>query len=651
MDSLAFRQLHLDFHTPELGEPLAARFDRRAFQETLQLAEVDSITLTARCHHGYLYYDSQLPARHPDLTFDLLMEQIAACHEVGIRAPVYVTVGWDALVAEQHPEWLERKPDGSCYGHDVGQLRPGWKKLCLASPYIFYLKEQLADLIAHVGTELDGLFFDIVWQDACYCNHCLELMKQQGIDAEDEQQVFQFAKQVAADFKQEISRFVWELVPDCPIFYNDGNMTPDLRASLDAYSHLEIESLPSSNWGYHHFPVAARYARTLGKEYLGMTGKFHKGWADFGGYKNRAALEYECFLALALGAKCSIGDQLYPDGVLQKETYARIGEVYRTVKKMEPYCQAVAPLVECAVFYQKAQQKQAEKISPALTGAVRMLNEAHIQFDVVDQEADFASYPLLILPDDVCLTPDLSAKIDTYMTSGGKVIFCGQTALTGHLAGSPVEAATISEYEKEYFKVGTEAHEHIWYGRGVHASPCTGSRTIADLWRPYFNRTYRHYYGHFDAPPKEPSGFPAIVRNQQASFFSHPVFTPYANESPRIYRSCVMNEVLAHLGRPIVDSRAPSSADLLLNEQKQHNRYLLHVLHYIPEQRARNLAVIEDGMPLCQQEVTLHLPKSIKRVALLEAGTELPFVETAGSITFTIPEVLGHEMVILTYEP
>ena len=69
--------------------------------------------------------------------------------------------------------------------------------------------------------------------------------------------------------------------PDCTIFYNAGHVGPCTRASRDAYTHFELESLPSGEWGYLHFPVTARYARTLGLDCMGMTGKFHTEWGDF----------------------------------------------------------------------------------------------------------------------------------------------------------------------------------------------------------------------------------------------------------------------------------------------------------------------------------------------------------------------------------
>ena len=38
------------------------------------------------------------------------------------------------------------------------------------------------------------------------------------------------------------------------------------------------------------FPFSARYCQGLGVDYLGMTGKFHGSWGEFGGFKHPNAL-------------------------------------------------------------------------------------------------------------------------------------------------------------------------------------------------------------------------------------------------------------------------------------------------------------------------------------------------------------------------
>ena len=105
MQSLRSRQVHLDFHTSELMPAVGSAFDAKQFQKALKLGHVNSITIFAKCHHSWSYYPTKAGMKHPTLKTDLLGRQIAACHEIGVRCPIYVTVGWSANEAEKHPEW------------------------------------------------------------------------------------------------------------------------------------------------------------------------------------------------------------------------------------------------------------------------------------------------------------------------------------------------------------------------------------------------------------------------------------------------------------------------------------------------------------------------------------------------------------------
>src|SRR5918996_5692046 len=79
---LRFRQIHLDYHTSPHITDVGAAFDPEEFASTLVRARVDSVTCFARCHHGYIYYDTKAfpERRHPHLRRNLLAEQIEACH-------------------------------------------------------------------------------------------------------------------------------------------------------------------------------------------------------------------------------------------------------------------------------------------------------------------------------------------------------------------------------------------------------------------------------------------------------------------------------------------------------------------------------------------------------------------------------------------
>ena len=160
-------------------------------------ARVDSITCFSRCHHGWIYHDTKFPARHPHLTRNLLKEQIEACHNVGIRVPIYITAGWDEYSAREHPERCEVTPEGKLTHN--GPLQAGWHKLCFnRTPYVDYVVAQTEEVLQTLP--VDGLFFDIIFQGQCCCSACVRDMQAEGLNPGAEVDRKRFAAAVIRRF-------------------------------------------------------------------------------------------------------------------------------------------------------------------------------------------------------------------------------------------------------------------------------------------------------------------------------------------------------------------------------------------------------------------------------------------------------------------
>lgn len=108
---MRYRQVHLDFHTSENVEGIGEKFNKRHFQNALKAGCVNSITVFSKCHHGWSYHPSKVNQMHPNLKFDLLGAQLEACREIDVKAPVYISAGFDENQAKLHPEWLCRQKD------------------------------------------------------------------------------------------------------------------------------------------------------------------------------------------------------------------------------------------------------------------------------------------------------------------------------------------------------------------------------------------------------------------------------------------------------------------------------------------------------------------------------------------------------------
>ncbi|WP_395095280.1 alpha-amylase family protein [Armatimonas sp.] len=657
---LRFRQVHLDFHTSPDIPGIGAAFDAAEFAATLEKASVNSITSFARCHHGWLYYDSKAhPERvHPNLSNkNLLPAQIMACHAKNIRVPIYTTVQWDDYTAERHPEWLMIEEDGRQSG--TKPFEPGfYRVLDVFHPgYRQFLFDHVKDLFACVP-EVDGLFFDIVGPRVSFAPHWIAALDAAGLNPQDASDRQRFATQVIQDWQAEMTAFVRKLSLDCTIFYNSGHVGTRHRSESESYTHWELESLPSGGWGYLHFPQAQRYARTLGLPCLGMTGKFHTSWGDFHSFKNPAALEFECFHMLALTAQCSIGDQLHPSGKIDAATYDLIGGVYGQVKAKEPWCVGATPVTDVALMTSEEFTEYSPHSGRNLAhihGGIRMLQELGIQFDIIDSQSDWMRYKLLILPDEIPFDTRLSSKLDAFVYNGGTVIASYKSGLgsdgqfvTGELG---VKAIGDAPFSPDFIVPGNGIGDnlpktgHVMYQKALEVTPANGGSVLCWAEVPYFNRTWRHFCSHAHTPSSGERKYPAVVASGAGIYFAHPIFRQYQLNAPLWVKTLLKDAIEMLLPRPVLSVKGPSSLLATLNRQEAESRHIVHLLHYIPERRGQALDVIEDVIPVHNIEVTVRLGQPVSAVKLVPDGAALAFTVENGAVKFTVPTVNGHAMV------
>jgi hypothetical protein len=671
---LRFRQVHLDFHTSPLIPGVGADFDPDAFARTLTEAHIDSITCFAVCHHGMFYYPTKVGQMHPHLQRDLLGEQIAACHQHGIRVPAYITVVWNEHQANLHPEWRQIAPDGRPAGRRPLELvgKTEWQWLCMNSPY--------ADHVATVVDEVlrtypvDGLFMDIVMtvKPGCVCRYCLAEMREQGLNPERDEDLQRHALAVERRFMARISNLAWSLRPDLPVFYNSrlrlaGDPQLGNRPETPYFSHWEIESLPSGGWGYTHFSLYARYFQTLGKPMLGMTGAFHRSWADFGTVKGQAALDYECFRALALGAQCSIGDQMHPRGVLNPETYRRIGRTYAQVEAKEPWCRDATPLAEIGLLLPHDLLSGTRALGlDSESGALHLLLELGMQVAVIDADADFSAYRVLVAPDTVRLDNDLATRLRAYLTAGGALILSHEAGLT--LDGSAfvlaqelgLEYLGPSRDDVEFLRPvqGLErevpAMDHVLYERGSAVRAWEGTTVLGELIPPYFSRTWEHFNSHAQTPPDPtaPHDLAALTIRGRVAYVSHPIFRAYHLHGYPVYREIIAALLRRLLPDPLVRVEAPTTAEVTLLRQQAPagdlaERLICHILHYVPQRRTPDLDLVEDVIPLYDVSLAVRTGWTPSAAYLAPQHTALPVTMNDGYAQVRVPRIDGHAMVVL----
>ena len=657
MPELSPRQIHLDFHTSEHIPGVAAHFDAQAFAGTMQKSHVSSVTVFARCHHGWLYYPSKaFPERiHPTLANrNLLLEQVRALHEKGVRAPVYITVQWDYYSAVRHPEWLIRKADGAHEGSPFTEAG-FYQSLCVNTGYEAFLREQTAEVCSLLGDELDGIFFDIVGIRPCLCAACREKMRAEGVDMQDDKAVRAFAKRSIDRFKRDMTALVRSYSKDCTIFYNAGHVGPCTLESAETYTHFELESLPSGSWGYLHFPVTARFARTLGKDCMGMTGKFHTVWGDFHSLKNRAALEFECFRMLSYGFACSVGDQLEPYGELNAAAYRLIGSVYGEMEQREAYARPSRALVEAALVTSENPLYE-QQIPDSIMGAAQMLEEIGLQFDIIGREAELSGYPLVILPEDFVSDSVFWEKLSAYAAAGGRILSVGAGGANSDGDLPPcfgaVHEGQISQFPDfvlgdGILGSGLEADmEYAMYLPGEAVAPAEGAEVVLWARAPYFMRSGAHFCSHGYTPSAHGKPYPAAVKHGNVLTFSHPLFRQYRQNAPRWCKILMQNALDQMLPAPrLVRHNGPSTMSVTLLDQPEKGRVCAHILSYIPVRKSKDIDIIEERTKLSQVEFTFRLPHGIGAARLAPERTSLPVCD--GRVT--VPEIDGYAVIEIPY--
>lgn len=531
---------------------------------------------------------------------------------------------------------------------------PGfYQALCVNTGYYDFLEALTLEIVDLLGDRLDGLFFDIVGNRSCTCAACRKEMEERGLDFGDAEITRKFGKFVMDRFKNRLSAVIRAKKANCSIFYNAGHIGPYIRQSIDAFSHFELESLPSGWWGYLHFPTTARYARTLGKPCLGMTGKFHTEWGDFHSLKNRAALEFECFRMLSFGFAVSVGDQLEPNGKLNPNTYRLIGDIYKQVEEREEWVKGSYALTEAAIVTPETTD---QNVPECIYGAAQMLEELAVQFDIIDAEQEFGKYKLLILPESLRVGERFIERLNEYTAKGGAVLAVADGGMTEKDEYPDCYGITyLGKSEGNDFVVANavigkdlpEGNEFVVETEACRFAPKRGTNTIMWAAMPYFYRSGTNFCSHLYTPSSKTNLRPAVSRRGNVVVFSPKIFTHYRKKAPYWCKAMIRDALDLLLGeKKLLRHNGASTIQCSILEQREKNRYLLHILHYIPVRKCTDIDIIEERTTTYGLEVELALPRRIHSARLVPEGVSL---EIIGGRKLMIPKINGYQIVELNY--
>jgi len=655
MQRIRARQVHLDFHTSEHIPDVGAKFDKRQFQEALTLGHVNHINVFAKCHHGWSYYPTLAGNTHPALHRNLLGEQIEACHEIGVRAPIYFTTGFSDNDIRVHPEWAARARDGSILTSNYDEkARPtdrkplfAWRFLCPSGGYRELILAQVREICEQF--EVDGFWFDIcACSGPCFCENCRAGMRTAGLDPADDAQAGRYYDEVWESLLSACNEIVLSRHPAASLYYN--GMTTWGHDFSQWMTHLEMEDLPSSSGGYDRLPLRCKHYGTREKPLVGMTGKFHTSWGEFGGFKPSSALRYECAAMISWSAACSVGDQMHPSGEMDMETYRLIGEAFRYVEEIEDLGIDGEMCANLGLWISGS--------LPHDQGVANMLLESQHDFEAAGPGRDLGRFRTIILPGGRCLDPAGAALLSAYVAGGGTILALHEGPLDSRENHFALEVGADylgpANYELDYLVAGPELGVNLVTSPILHSLAAlrvrpTGGQVLARIKEPYFDRTYEHYCSHQNAPHRpEFAAHPGAVRWGRVLYLPHPLGRIYLENGARIHRDLFLNALHLLYSRPTLSVQLPSAGRVNLLHQPAKSRYVAHLLYAPPLLRGKCL-VIDDLPPLLEVPLELRVPQPVSRAYLAPQVKDLPIERSSDSIRIVIPRMECHQAVVFEY--
>jgi hypothetical protein len=603
------------------------------------------MTVFAKCHHGYTYYPSKVSTMHPGLKFNLLQAEVDAIHAAGAKAPIYIPIGWSEKDAVEHPEWhqINFHTKLSAYKGAVPSPEEDidaplqdctWTTLCPRGGYGAHLEAITREVCENFDVS-DGVFYDICfWSDACVCDSCRAGMLAMGLDPENYEDAKKYYSLGRIEMMKKLTGIVHEYAKDAPVFYNGGAEMN--RPEFHPYqTHYELEDLPTAWGGYDFMPLRAKFFEKYGKRFVGMTGKFHNTWGEFGGFKDKEALRYECADMLSVGASISVGDHMHPSGALDESTYRMIGHAFDYAAQIAPFAENTSAYTDLAVWL--------SGVYFSNMGASKLLQNMHLEYDIVQSGDDLGKYRCILLPDYVNLSETDKAHLKAFADRGGVVIASFESVFDA----LGIEKLAISKADMDYIQcdVGDYTTPFLSYAKAYQVK--TDGEVLARVYEPFFNRTRRHFCGHKNTPYQlNPADYPALVKRGNVLYFAHPVFEAYNKSGNFVLEQYIMQAIESVYAKAIITRELPSCGRVRLRENKEEGFLALHVLYAPPVNRG-NVCLLPDFPKLHDVTVTLKVNRAITSVTAEPDGEAIPFIQTGDSVTLALPPFRLHQLIIL----
>jgi hypothetical protein len=271
------------------------------------------------------------------------------------------------------------------------------------------------------------------------------------------------------------------------------------------------------------------------------------------------------------------------------------------------------------------------------------------------------NYKLVIIPDRGYVDPQMAAKLASYRARGGAILFSHEATLDNGafaLPNCPVNYVEPCPYTPSYMKLGSDLGdglpetEFVNYRAGSYVEAKSGTSSLGEVWKPYFNREPGQFSSHAQTPVDSATGYPVGVLSEDGklAYLYAAVFRGYRDDGFYVYKEIVRRMIGKLLPEPLIMPLAnvPASMEISVLRQPDLNRTVVHLVAFTPQRRTANNEFIEDAVPVCDVEFGLRTGNPPTRVALQPRDHPIDFRMDGSYCIITVRKVVTHQ--IVTFE-
>ncbi|MBQ9760925.1 MAG: hypothetical protein IJW16_06210 [Clostridia bacterium] len=661
----SFRRHLCDMHIDDWDDSFLSRFDPESYVENLKRARVQSAMLYFQSHVGLCYYPTESGKMHRAFVGceDKMRRLVDLCHENGITVTGYYSLIYNTYEHDRHPSWRMLDAEGYSHRERVGACadmefssskKPPRYGFCCPNnhEYRAFVKEQIKEMAAYFPT-VEGMFYDMLfWPHPCYCDACKKRWRDEvggelpvAIDWQDGRWLLHMQKR--REWMGEFAHWVTDL-------------TKAMLPSVSVEHNVAYSALPNGTVANCEEVISAcDYAG--GDLYRGISSqsfacKFYRAITKNQPFEymfSRCAPKLSAHTQIKVsdvlratvglttahhGASLAI-DAIDPVGTMDARVYTHLGEIFGELEALEPYLSG-KPIADVGLYYSLKSKFDpfAEGYTNYLgvTNTVENLIGAHLLSDVTGGFAPLDRFPAIVAS---CLTEEDAydyERLQNYVRTGGTLYISGGACkglleaffgakCTGRTAESVVYLSP-KESVADAFGHFNESYPLCFDGTAPIVEGIDPALVLATVTLPYTLQDTKEFASIHSNPPAHKTDIPALAAT--AYGLGRVIWSALPIECCALYD---YRRILLSLLRPAVNPTISTDADedIEITAYDCDASLRLHTVLLNTREFARRVVPFS---------LTVRTKKSPARILSLPDKRELPFIETADGVCFTVDQ-------------